>query len=381
MDEGTTKALLKYDIDEDFKTRFRYFMRTLDTNKTEEYNAKRDLLTGFLRTYQAHDFDTWWTELVAGTLTVLVVLGVLNYSFHHHRKLKVVTSIALQMVLAAFVNLCCHYPAKCTDKEPCKDHNIAWLKFERNGENNIIAFFGGLALVCKLANSIISAFGTATAWFSMQIADAACKLLGVVPFPDAPIQDVLKDHWFLIILAAAVCVAVKVPGMMCMLQCLSSSYQLFCDAIYSVVWVTFFVAVALVFHWLLKLCGYDLWLMFQKARREYAAKHAATFGSTTGPFGSTTAVLADDHNVKMLPVLFQLIGDPPKFEGNRVGTRMWTYVQEKCTVKGEKPEHKHMEEAFAAQNILWDDKAAKTKCLINQLERLGKLDPPAKKKK
>ena len=83
----------------------------------------------------------------------------------------------------------------------------------------------------------------------------------------------------------------------------------------------------------------------------------------------------------MLPVIFQLIGDPPKYEGYRRGDSMWKYVQGKCTVKGETPEDKHIKEAFEAQNILWDEKTGKTKCLINQLERLGKLDPPGKKKK
>lgn len=345
-----------------------------------------DALHEFLRIYGVRDYKCKLAWLCLNAVLTLGLLGVFMHQSSGHRYLKIATSTCLKLHLFLFVALHWQCSAKCTEKDSYTVHGFEWiLTFNGTGDDWLFFFAGCAIWFFVFLNFIFEICASAKSKVNMIDFRAINRLFGEVQFTDGGMQDMVMTHLPMVVASEVVCGALTHPGIVCMLQNIHLLQALLCDVIFAgSIWTTRCVFLMCV------VCTVDSCCCCGKGQKRagkiytQVTTRTATgiaISKATSILPPTTGVIANEHNVKTLPDIAEVKVPLPKYETIRRDDLLWKYFKIHCTVNGITPEDKDIEEAFKTKNIIYDPKDGKRLFVIKELERLGLLDPAAKKKK
>ena len=353
-----------------------------ETNKYPEISKN---LHKFWEIFGVKEYSYYVGWMFCYMLLTLGLLGLLISQAGENRYLKRGMSMCINIYLCLFVALHWKHRATCTDKDPCKVDDFELIKFKDSNFNFLLSVAGLIAFVLKFPGFVGMAVGAvqiASAHVGILDFAAINSLFGDMQFTDGGVEEMLYSHLKPICASAVVCVFLRVPKFVCMMQCIHA-YKVFFSDLCNAVLIWFGDGV---FFWILaqfqQSLGYgNFWNSCCTAIKNIK-NHSKTIGGTTTTVGSTSAtscIIADEHNVKTCADIAET-KSTVKFLKWRFYKGLLAHFVLHCTVNGKDPTEKDIEEALEAKNFSSDEKA-KRLFLIKELERLGLLDPKPKKKK
>jgi hypothetical protein len=305
----------------------------------DKKNALPDFLLEWQRIYKptAPETDVLFLSLCAAVQ--LSVLGALLYYLGDERKLKLAMSFCTRFVGIAAVALTYHNRGQCTQKHACKVSGAGWVKLERDPHNTmfaVVGFFVCLLFLGVLRSWIVHSCAKTTALLRM-IAQPICDLLGGLAFTDAPIEKMFWGHSPFIGLSAAVCAALTQPQIMCVLECAATYTGFILD-------LGFFVSVCATYVALIWFCIIVLDHFCRCGIKDCISKELLPQGlflrdlraniPTILPPTTTTAIIADKHNIKEVEAIAEKRPGAPKYTKRLHPTSLYNHFAAYCTVGG-----------------------------------------------
>lgn len=332
-------------------------------------------LLEYLRIYGARNYESEVAWLCLHTLVALGQLAALVYTFGEHRYFKLALFINVKLCWIAAIALHWEYRAKCTDKQPCQ----AYVQYEWTGFLNMCAFIGLLPWLFSFATCIVQLCAIGTAHITMTDFGPVCRLFGKVKFEDGGIQDMLSGLMPLTCISAAVCAAVRVPGVVCMLQCIRSYQALLSDVLVAVCILTSILMYLYVLVLIVECSGccgnirQNARTVFRDtmARSKFVAGARKTM-SLAAILPPTTGFKADKHNVAAMPFIAEAKAGALEFTRRKMRASLLTHFTTYCTVDGRNATEDDIKSVFADANVVYDDNGSRL-FLVKELTYLKLL--------
>ena len=362
-----------------------------------ETTTAMKFLDDFWRVHAPTGYETECTGRFLRFLLVFCMLAGFVKIAGCNRDLKLATSTCFKMALVCAVMLHWRYRPQCTKDAACK------LPFEIKSypatTYNIMLAAGGF-LSCSGLTAVLMKYCRQATDALDVVAGPMCYVLGSVVFTDAPMQDVLRGHAPMLGLAGGACLALKQPQLVCKLECLST-YTAFVFAVIfncavNLMKIVLLICLAL-FILVLFLASFgrgqrvvifltEMWRGSRSTTPTVSSVVAEVVAMASTSTGASSLKLVDHNSVRTMPeipfveVKATVDKDKDKYIGQRSYKPLWKYFHNHCNINNELPNEKDITAVFTAHHFQCDD-PAKAKFLGKELERLGLLDPPLKKKK